>query len=290
MPDMEKLFGDLQGLTAKQRTIAQYILKAPEEAAYLSLKELSDRVGVSEVSVLRMCRALGFDSFVALKKALQQHIGRQVREAAPPPFLQADAPRRLGTPEETLAAVCQDDVHNVSRMYQELDIQKLFACARGLLDADEVVIFAHDASFILAEYLSYRLNFLQIKARSIKLGDSDLVQSVLARLGAKDYVISLSFPPYYAPLYNVSSFCRHRKVPTMAITDSHESPAVTENTNVFLCRTNARYFYNSQTSTIAFMNLLTACIALEMGPKFDQILADEQDVSRFITATDSLKG
>ncbi len=289
MSDLDTLFGDLRGLTAKQQSIARFILKAPEEAAYLSLKELSDRVGVSEVSVLRMCRALGYDSFVALKKALQQHIGRQVRQTAPPSFLESDAPRRLGTPEETLAAVCQDDVHNVSRMYQELDIKQLFTCARGLLDADEVVIFAHDASFILAEYLSYRLNFLQIKARSIKLGDSDLVQSVLARLTKRDYVISLSFPPYYSPLYNVTSFCRHRGIPTIAITDSPDSPAVNEDTHVFLCRTNARYFYNSQTSTIAFINLLTAGIAMEMGPQFDQILAAEQDVSRFISAPDSLK-
>ena len=73
MPILDAIRAKLDTLTAKQRSIAQYLLEAPDEASYLSLKELSVRTQASEVSVLRLCKALGFESFVALKEALRTH-------------------------------------------------------------------------------------------------------------------------------------------------------------------------------------------------------------------------
>ena len=57
MPILDAIRAKLDTLTAKQRSIAQYLLEAPDEASYLSLKELSVRTQASEVSVLRLCKA-----------------------------------------------------------------------------------------------------------------------------------------------------------------------------------------------------------------------------------------
>ena len=283
MSGLQNVRARLGELTNKQRSIAEYILAAPEEVSYLSLKELSRRAGASEVSVLCLCKALGFESFVALKEALRAHMLGALQSYSRPPFLEISGERAAGSPEEKLQSICADDLRNLGDMVAGLDAERLFACARGLLRADEVLVFAHDASKIFADYLCYRLNFLRIKASSVKLGDSDTVQTVLARLRKTDYVILLSFPPYHLPIYNVASFCRYRGTPILAVTDSRESPAAAEDIDVFLCRTSARYFYNSQVATASFINILTSCMAVEMGPRFDEILLEEQDVSDFMT-------
>lgn len=290
MSDFDELRAKLPGLTSKQRSIAEYILAAPEEAAYLSLKELSRQAGASEVSVLRLCKALGFDSYVALKEALRAHTLETLRAVAPPAFLSKNSGRGPGTREESLRAICGDDLRNLNEMISGLDANRLFACARGLLAAEEVLVFAHDGSKIFADYLCYRLNFLRVKAVGVKLGDSDTVQTALARLKKTDYVILLSFPPYHLPVFNVASYCRYRGTPILAITDSMDSPAAGEDGDVFLCRTSARYFYNSQVATVSFINILTSCMAVEMGARFDEILAEEQDVSDFMRGTDSGAG
>ena len=94
----------MAGLTSKQKSIAQYIMDNPDEASYLSLKELSVRTGSSEVSVLRLCRALGYDNFVALKDALKQHTQGAFRAATlSAPSLHPD--NRIGTAEELLNKV-----------------------------------------------------------------------------------------------------------------------------------------------------------------------------------------
>ena len=284
MSELQNIRTKLNDLTTKQRSIADYILSAPEEVSYLSLKELSRRANASEVSVLRLCKALGYQNFVALKEALRDHMLDALQSFAPPAFLKIPGERAVGSSEEKLQSICADDMRNLSEMISALNADRLCACAKGLLEADEVLVFAHDGTKIFADYLCYRLNFLRIKASSVKLGDSDTVHTVLARLRKTDYVILLSFPPYHLPIYNVASFCRHRGTHILAITDSRNSPAAADDINVFICSTNARYFYNSQVATASFINILTSCIAVEMGSRFDDILAQEQDVSDFMSS------
>jgi len=281
MNDLQTLF-EQSKLTRKQRAIADFICKAPDEVAFFTLKELSARVKASEVSILRLCHAVGLESFVELKKLLREHNSEQLRRAAPPVFLDRENDRSLTDREAVLSAVCQDELYNLQDMINGLDRQSLCACARGLLAAREVAVFAHDASYLFAEYLAYRLNFLRIKSSSIKIGDSDSVQTALARLGREDYVILLSFPPYHQPTVNLVNFCRYRNIQMMTITDSMESPAAAEDSSVFLCRTSARYYYNSQAATASFINILSSCIAQELGPRFDELLEMEREVSDFI--------
>ncbi len=282
MSILDVIRAKLATLTAKQRSIANYLLEAPDEVSYLTLKELSMRTRASEVSVLRLCKALGFDSFIALKEALRSHTQETFRAVTLPPFFMYSENRSEGTPKEQLARICLDDQNNLANMISQLDSETLFRCARNLLKAEKVVIFAHDKSFLFADYLAYRLNFLQISVTAVQLGDSDTVSTTLARLEKDDYAILFSFPPYHLPIRNVANYCHYRSTPILVITDCMDSPAVVEGSSVFLCRTGARYFFNSQVATLSFINILASCIAIEMGPQFDEILANEQDVNEFL--------
>ncbi len=281
MTKLEELFQNRDTLTAKQRSIVEYILSAPDEAAYLSLKELSARAGASEVSVLRLCKALGLESFVELKQVLRDYNSEQLRLASPTAFSSEGTALDMADPLDVITAACEDDIYNMRSMLSGLEREALLSCAQGLLEAGEVAVFAHDASFLFADYLSYRLNFLRIKCTSYQIANSDSIQSALARLGKKDWVIFLSFPPYHQPTENLVSFCRYRGIRMITITDSMESPAAVPDASVFLCRTATRFFYNSQCTTISLINALASCIAYLLGPRFQDILEEEKEVSNF---------
>ncbi|MDQ0945332.1 tRNA G26 N,N-dimethylase Trm1 [Streptomyces sp. V1I1] len=64
------LFGGHR-LSPAQRRIAQYLVDHLTEAAFLSITELAERVGVSQPSVTRFASSLGFSGFPALREALQ---------------------------------------------------------------------------------------------------------------------------------------------------------------------------------------------------------------------------
>lgn len=275
---------NLHLLTPRQRGIAEAVLDSPDEVSYMTLKELSERTAASEVTILRFCRALGYSGYSDFKKALQDYSREHLIKASPLSFLSRAEDRKSGDFKAMLRAVFEDDLANLSAMMAELDAEKLTACVKRLMAASEVKIFAHDGTFIIAEYLANRLRFLRVNVHSVNIGNSDSVQTMLAGLDSGDYVILLSFPPYYRPISNIAHFCAMRKVPLMTITDSGDSPAATRHADVFLCATAARYYYNSQVSTISFFNILASCIAYELGDRFEEILEDERDVSDYISA------
>lgn len=61
-------------LSRAQRRIADFILRQPEDACFASLKELTEAVGTTEVTVMNFTRRLGIDGFTGLKRELQAYI------------------------------------------------------------------------------------------------------------------------------------------------------------------------------------------------------------------------
>ena len=58
---------DRPRLSPGQRRIAQYLIEHIAEAAFLSITDLADRVGVSQPSVTRFASAVGFSGYPALR-------------------------------------------------------------------------------------------------------------------------------------------------------------------------------------------------------------------------------
>ena len=58
-------------LSPGQRRIAQYLIEHITEAAFLSITDLAERVGVSQPSVTRFAAAVGFSGYPALREKLQ---------------------------------------------------------------------------------------------------------------------------------------------------------------------------------------------------------------------------
>jgi len=151
------------------------------------------------------------------------------------------------------------------------------------MNAREVLLFGHDVSKVMADYFAHRLNYLRIKASSLKLGDSDTVKTSLSMANENDVIVLFSFPPYYEPVSNVARYAAYRGATIITITDSSASPAVTDGPFNFICGTKTKFFFNSLTAPISLINVLTSCIALEMGPALDRILDEELSVSRFMS-------
>ncbi|MBQ2105618.1 MAG: MurR/RpiR family transcriptional regulator, partial [Lachnospiraceae bacterium] len=65
---LEEIRGKYDTLSTVQKRIADYLFTYPEEVCFQSLKEVSESLGVTEVTVLRFAKKVGVGSFVELKK------------------------------------------------------------------------------------------------------------------------------------------------------------------------------------------------------------------------------
>ena len=61
-------------LTRKQYMVAKYMIDHPDEMAYITLKELSRDIGVTEITILNTCASLGYESFTQIKYEFRKDI------------------------------------------------------------------------------------------------------------------------------------------------------------------------------------------------------------------------
>src|SRR5512143_566290 len=81
--DFGQVIGDhYSELTKSERHIADYLRKNQEESAFLSVGELAQRLDLSEATLVRFARSLGFDSYPAMREVLQENFRRRVTHSA----------------------------------------------------------------------------------------------------------------------------------------------------------------------------------------------------------------
>ena len=72
MDILEQIKAGYSSFSRPRQRISDFILNNPEQCCFLSLKSFADQVCTTEVTVLNFCRGLGLNSYMALKKALQE--------------------------------------------------------------------------------------------------------------------------------------------------------------------------------------------------------------------------
>ena len=69
-------------LTKSEKRIADYIRKNQDESAFLSAAELAERLELSEATLVRFARTLGFPSYPTMRDVLQETFRRRVTHSA----------------------------------------------------------------------------------------------------------------------------------------------------------------------------------------------------------------
>ena len=69
-------------LTKSEKRIANYLRKNQEDSAFLSAGELADRLGLSEATMVRFARTLGFNSYPSMRTVLQENFRHRVTHSA----------------------------------------------------------------------------------------------------------------------------------------------------------------------------------------------------------------
>lgn len=283
MDSFNKIDKNYQKLTNKQREIADYMLAHPEDVCYISLKDLSKRTSTSELTILRTCKRLGFDSYIDMKKAFRVHTQQLIKNLPETNYFVLDMPfSKQGEKADLLKQICQTESEKCTEFYNKLNFDDIFKVAQQIVNANTVLICCHELSRVIADYLYNHLSHLGISCVFIYPENIDNVQTRLAKIQPGDHLIVISFPKYFTMVHSIAEYAECKGATVSAITDSLDSPAITNNSLNFICNTSTKLFYNSLALPIALVNLIASCIVMEMGPQYDKLISDTYEVIHFI--------
>lgn len=290
MSTLDELYEKYDSLTPKQRVMFDYVTRNPERICFITLKQMSAAVGAAEISVLRFCRALGFDGFLDMKTAFRQNA--QSIAALPGHrsyHLEKHEPFDPDGWSGVIGQIVTQELSNVQAFRDSYDAPSIRDAAQRILQAEEVLIFWHEGCRLLADYLTHRLSYLHIKASTIALDADRNVRACLARMQKEHCCIFFSFPCYFPPTRNIVRIAESRDASVIVITDQRGAPAVTVTGVNFYLRTTTKTFSNSFTAPTALISVLTSYLSALMGSRIDAILQEELQLQKLIESdSDSL--
>jgi DNA-binding MurR/RpiR family transcriptional regulator len=242
-----------------QKDVAQYIVDHLDEAAFQTAEELARRASTSSSTVVRFSQALGFEGFPELQQAARdeyrrvggpgQGVGGVVSPAVAPLFSLDQT--------EFETALATDHV-NVEETARKLSRSEMEAAVEAIAGAEKVLIAGTDQMAFFASYLRHLLMLLDIRAEVVASPSQEALGR-LSRIDETTLVIGLSAGRPHPLIARTMKLARHRKAPTLAITDATLSEVAR------LARIRLYYSSNSPAYVRSHVALLSLLQALAYG-------------------------
>jgi len=199
-------------LFAAEKIVARHILDHAEQVPSSNIKEIAVACGVSEATVIRMCKHLGYKGFYQLKLMLAQDLEKSSRIGA-------------GVEDEEILDASdffKGLSHNIYAVGKSVDIKALHECVPLIAKANVVHIIAFGNTITTALNFAFRLGRIEISTTSSISDELELSSINLARYG--DIVIGLSHSGGSRSVLKAFQLARQKGITTIAITDIIDTP------------------------------------------------------------------
>ena len=244
------------GLTKSQKQVAEYIIRSPEEVAFLSLKALGEKVRVSDATIIRLSNALGFSGYSELQEVLQSWLKRKFTPSEKLRSTQIN--RRTNIYEE----IFETSVKNILQAQEEIPTKKFEAAVNALDGAKRIFITGLRRSYSFAFHLYNNLNRILNNVVFVK-SSSGFVYDQLKDIGNRDVLVSISFSRYAKETFEITRFSRKKKAFIIAITDNPLSPVGQLADSALCVDHGSSFFFGSHASTVVIVDCLIGGLSLK---------------------------
>ncbi len=173
----------LDQLSPSERRLAEFALDLPGDLAGYTASELATLAQVSNATVTRFVRRLGYESFDEARK----HV-RSEQRAGSPLAMAATAPVTAIAADDIVGVQRAQSLANIDATYRRLSSTEIEQIAAAMLAARKVWVVGFRSSHPLAMYLRWQLLQIVPSAQVIP-GAGETLGEHLAGIGADDVVI-----------------------------------------------------------------------------------------------------
>jgi DNA-binding MurR/RpiR family transcriptional regulator len=244
-------------LTPSQEKLLNYILANDEEAVFMTVQDLSQRVEVSVATVVRLAKSLGFAGFPQLQQELRALFREKMSTVS---RLRKAAQSETGG-DNVLAKVLQQDIENITETLKQVPVADFKRFVRMLNSGRRIVIVGLRSAHSLAVLLGVALEFLQRDVWIVTPGIGDMWDRLLG-LRKDDVVVGICFPRYTKETVQALRFARERGVRTLAITDSLISPLAHYADCVLPARCRLDSYIESFTAALSLINAVVTAMGV----------------------------
>jgi RpiR family transcriptional regulator, carbohydrate utilization regulator len=264
----------LPKLKGSAQKVAQFILDAPQETINLTITELGARADVSEASISRFVRSLGYAGFHALKIRLAEDIVSPML-IAHEDLLPDDLPATAVQKAMTAGLRSLEDTLRI------LELPVLEAAVKALCSARQIELFASGNSIPIAMDFNFRLTKIGLRSR---FSVDPTMQEMYASLTcSEDVAVGISHTGSSIDTVYALELAKQRGAHTVCITNHSDSPLTRSGDFCLFTATRVSHFREERMAS----NLATLALteALYVGICVARSDASAQAVTQTLRAT-----
>lgn len=245
------------------RAIASYMLANLQAVPFETSKSLAAKVGVSELTVGRFCRALGYRHFKDLKESLKP-------EPEGTPWLESGSlavlPGRDRAAGPDLARSLEREVAALVKIYDLARSPAWSSLVERLSQAEAVHIAGFQTERGVAAILAHQLQYVRDGVHLVDLSGGSFAGILLGRAASKALVI-IETRRYSRQAELLARRAKQAGIPVTLITDPYCDWGDNCADEVFKIPTNLDFFWDSSGPLVSFANLLVNAVFARLGPE-----------------------
>lgn len=261
-------------LSRQEAAVAQVVLGNPHEVLHCSVAAVAERAGVSQPTVIRLCRSVGCEGFSDFKLRLARSLGSGTA------LISANV--ALGDePAVYVGKVFDTALHALQTARNQLDVNSVAMAVSLLSQPHRIVVFGMGGSAATASDAQHKLSRFPTPCQSTS--DPLLARMMLAGMGADDVLLLLSNSGRTLEVVELARLAQSRDVSVVSIT-APESP-LAQHSEVVLGVEPAEDLelltpMASRMVHLAVIDVLSTGVALKLGPEAQAVLGSVKETLR----------
>ena len=261
---MEDLVRKIQSmtLTRTDAEIAEYILAHLSTIGFQTSTTMAEEIGVSDTSVIRFIRKLGFKGYADFRSEMNARTARQIDRAQPdltPGEKYLRTLEHLGS-SSLISDVSQYTLNNLQESYAQLDQGTVEQIVDILLSNDRKYIAGFRGTACCAQYMASKLLFLTPHVVHILHADATAVENLLD-ITERDCLFLYSFPRYSEIARPLMEIARESGAKVILMTDRRTSPLANKADVVVTAQVDGLGFTNSYVAPLSLSEVILLSVS-----------------------------
>lgn len=261
-------------LTKVSQKIAAFVLDNMDEACFMTSTEIADRLGVSETSVIRFSRALGFAGFMDFQKNLRKNYSEKIASISSSVTIPSE--RLLKSMSESdnedfMKTHFHNSIHNINSVVSKNSTAVFNEAADILMNSRRKYIISSRANTGVGSYMYLLLKHMLNDVYSTNHEALNMID-ILSDADKGDCVIAFSFPRYSDLDLSALEMVAERGVSIIVFTDKPSATLAHYASVVILADVDTNVFFNSYVGVQFAMETLCAALTRKIGPSNEEKL------------------
>lgn len=207
-------------LTSMEKRISEYVLEDPERIKNLNTYDVAKNCKVSQATIVRFAKKMGFSGFPEFKLTLSQDIGN--RKAESHINIMHEELKPNDTFEIIGKKVANENIRAVNNTYEITDFNELEKAVQAINKARKIMLVGVGFSGIVAKDFYFKLMELG-KVASFE-NDSHMQLSYISTMNENDILFVISHSGKTLELFNLVKVAKNRGIKIITLTNVANNP------------------------------------------------------------------